>query len=295
VLFRSAAGVKKTKRVSVTGKNHTLQQIIGRLILKSANRGKPLGWLIHENIVIVTSQPRAITLRKRLRDIGTAPLGTKQTQKVEKTVAGKMYKFDFDETPLSDVMEYFREIAKVNLHVNWKALEIVGVDKSTPVTLKAEGISISKAMDLILSGINSDKGQLDSIYWVIDDGVVEISTGSMLNREMRTRVYDVADLLHVVPDSQGMRVKLSGIGENKNRDSGGGSDDFFDDEDEDRKEESMSKQRQHANADLINIIKNSIGEDMWDPIGLGTVRIYKKQLIITQSLLGFKLMDKSLK
>ena len=88
------AGVRKTKRISITGKNHTLRQVIGRLVVKSATKGKPLGWLIHENIVIVTSQPRAIELRKRFRDIGTAPVSTKQTWEVKKTVTGKMNKFN---------------------------------------------------------------------------------------------------------------------------------------------------------------------------------------------------------
>ena len=288
------AGVGKTKRVSVAGKNHTLRQIITRLVVKSANRGKPLGWLIHENVIIVTSQPRAIKLRQRLRDIGTDPVATRQTQKTENTVAGQTYKFDFDGQPLCDVIDYFREITKANIHVNWNALEQSGVDKTQPVTLRAEGISVSKAMDLVLSGINSNKGRMDSIYWVIDDGVVEISTGDVLNREMRTRVFDVSDLLHVVPDSEAQRVKLSTIGE-KSNDSGTGFGDMFEDEDKGEKKESLAEQREKLNVALIEIVKNSIGEDMWKPIGQGSISIYKKQLVVTQSLLGFKLMGKSLR
>ncbi|MCK5114881.1 MAG: hypothetical protein KAR11_08990, partial [Phycisphaerae bacterium] len=144
------AGVKKTKRIAVAGTNHTLKQIIARLVTKSASRGKPLSWLIHENVVIITSQPRAMKLRKRLRDIATAPKATKQTKilekKLEKTVAGKKHKFNFDAIPLSDVIDYFRETFKINIHVNWKALESVGVDKGTEVTLKVKDVSAGKAL-----------------------------------------------------------------------------------------------------------------------------------------------------
>ena len=91
------AGVKKTKRISITGKNHTVEQIITRLVVKSANKGKPLGWLIAENVIIVTSQPRALKLRKRLKKIGTDPVSTKRTNKTRKTISGKVHVYDFEE------------------------------------------------------------------------------------------------------------------------------------------------------------------------------------------------------
>ena len=46
---------------------------------------------------------------------------------------------------------------------------------------------------------------------------------------------------------------------------------------------------------LIAIIKASIGEDMWQDQGKGSIRIFGNRLIISQTTLGFKLLDKSLR
>ena len=40
---------------------------------------------------------------------------------------------------------------------------------------------------------------------------------------------------------------------------------------------------------------DTIGEEMWRPMGKGSIRLHNKRLIITQSLLGFKLMEQSLR
>ena len=46
---------------------------------------------------------------------------------------------------------------------------------------------------------------------------------------------------------------------------------------------------------ILHIIKNTIGEEMWRPQGKGSIRYFGKNLVVTQSLLGFKLMEKATK
>jgi hypothetical protein len=38
-------------------------------------------------------------------------------------------------------------------------------------------------------------------------------------------------------------------------------------------------------------LKDSIGEDMWKPDGKGSISILNGKLVISQTLLGFKLME----
>ena len=45
---------------------------------------------------------------------------------------------------------------------------------------------------------------------------------------------------------------------------------------------------------LITTIKESIGEEMWQPEGKGSIKLLRNNLIITQSLLGFKLMRETI-
>ena len=44
---------------------------------------------------------------------------------------------------------------------------------------------------------------------------------------------------------------------------------------------------------LINIVKSSIGEDMWQPQGKGAVKIMRNMMIISQTRLGFLMLKKS--
>lgn len=46
---------------------------------------------------------------------------------------------------------------------------------------------------------------------------------------------------------------------------------------------------------VIGIIRDSIGQDMWEPSGRGSVKIIGNRLVISQTLLGYKLLDQSLR
>jgi hypothetical protein len=75
--------------------------------------------------------------------------------------------------------------------------------------------------------------------------------------------------------------------------SDGGLADLFDDEDEGPKELSEAQRRAKYRKTVSDIIKNSIGRDMWEPNGKGSIVILRDRLVITQSLLGFKLMEEA--
>jgi hypothetical protein len=173
------------------------------------------------------------------------------------------------------------------------------VDKDTAITFQAKNISIARALDLVTAELNGDKDRLSSIYWVVDRGIVQLSTGTALNQVMRTRVFDVADLLMVVPSFVGPRVSLEAIGQNGGNDpmaGRGGAGGLFKDDDEskDGDEPTMAELRAQQRETLLNAVKESIGQDMWVPEGQGSIKLINKQLIITQSLLGFKLMEETI-
>ena len=58
--------------------------------------------------------------------------------------------------------------------------------------------------------------------------------------------------------------------------------------------ESAAAQRQRTREALIGVIKDAIGQDMWQPLGKGSIRIVRNKLIISQTLLGFKLLDQAM-
>src|SRR5690348_16094614 len=78
----------------------------------------------------------------------------------------------FQGVTLSDAIDFLRDISGANMTVNWKALEGAGVSRDTSVNLHLRGVSMRKALDLLLS----EAGGGDQLTYDIDQGVIEITT-----------------------------------------------------------------------------------------------------------------------
>jgi general secretion pathway protein D len=105
---------------------------------------------------------------------------------------------NFDEVAFADVIDFFRDVTGANVFVNWKALEGAGVNRTTTVSARLRNVRFSKALTVILDSASGGKAKLG---FIIDDGVVTISTAEDLDRgETVTRVYDVRDLIVPIPD-----------------------------------------------------------------------------------------------
>ena len=58
--------------------------------------------------------------------------------------------------------------------------------------------------------------------------------------------------------------------------------------------EDAAETRNQAKSSLEKIIKDSIGEEMWKSGGgKGSVRFFRNKMIISQTLLGYTLMNKA--
>lgn len=294
----ASVGVRPSSRLSFEARDITVEQLIALVLAEASPKGKPLAWFAENDRVYVTTQANVLG-RKPLRSARGAS-NPSQGDKTSRRESGRgnvaLAKVKFDKVPLRDVVAFFRDATDINFHVNWTALQLVGVGKETPVTLDATGLSIAKALDLTTEEVSPPGADKYSrVYWVIDGNVVMIATGQALSSRMRTRIFDVQDLLTVVPNFKGPRVNF----DNDRTDStdSGSTDGTFDldDDDDDDEEDSISDQRKKARESLMNIFRKSIGEDMWAPVGPGSVQIWRGKLIITQSLLGFKLLEDAIR
>ncbi len=293
-------GVKRDTKVVLKGTKTKFVDIVELMLFQVMKKGKPLGWHLQGDLLCLTTQARVLS-RRRTAEAPRQARKTDRDQDVQarprRSSEKTLQEFKFDGVPLEDVIDYFREMSGVNFFVNWQALEGEGITKKTPVTFRAKGISFATALGLVMNELSGGKDRMSSIHWVVDRGIVHISTGASLNEIMRTRVIDVANLLQVVPNFVGPRVdaealtKTTGQTGDSNGGEGGGS--LWEEEEGERpkaREKSLPELREEQRNTLIAIIKSTIGEDMWYPSGKGTIKIFKNQLVITQSLLGFKLM-----
>lgn len=315
------ADVRADSKVNAKGADLTFAKVLDLTSANVQGAKAPLSWYIDVNTFHFTTQA-AILNKERLRTFmqlagsggsgpallaGNSGAAARARESNGLTVArpGSMPALAFDQTPLVDVMEFFRTVSGMNMVVNWKALSAVGVDATTPISLQVKNVSVWKAMDLVLDMVNAGKDRYSSAYWVLDGGVVSVTTGAVLDQEMRVKVYDVTDLLMVIPDYQPNNVNngtSNGNTTNTNNSGASSSSGIFgptnnnnnNNNNTDNNQLSEAGQRARLQDNLIAMIRSAGGDDLWAPTGRGTIRILNGRMIISQSQLGWKLLDRAM-
>lgn len=107
----------------------------------------------------------------------------------------KIEKLDFQHQSLLQVIEYFRNQSKLMIVMDWPALENVGIEMDSPVTLHVDGVTYGQALTMILDQLMP--GDLDTVDYQVQDGVVRVSTLRKLNQDREVHVYDIGELIDV--------------------------------------------------------------------------------------------------
>ncbi|MFW6133328.1 MAG: hypothetical protein ACOC8F_05475 [Planctomycetota bacterium] len=121
---------------------------------------------------------------------GHAPTAEPAANRIARRKLDRTITLDADETSFADAVNFLRNVSGVNMWVNWKALDLQGVGKDTPVAVHLSGEPVRKALEAVLADAGGDR----ALQYVISDGVVTISTRDDLQRRTSTRVYDVRGL-----------------------------------------------------------------------------------------------------
>jgi len=176
----------------------------------------------------------------------------------------------FEQTPMGEVYNFVRDVTGINLHVNWRALEEVGVLRETTVNIHLRGISVRKLLDLLIA----ESGAGDRLTWYVDDGVVEVTTREVADRKTIVRVYPIDDLIMEIPDFEGPTLDLSSATRGGSRSGGGGGSAsggslLKDTNNEDNDKPRTKAERVQA---LIDLITQTIQPDIWRVNG-GTATI----------------------
>ena len=77
-----------------------------------------------------------------------------------------------DGIALADVFEYLQDTQSLNMDVRWTALQEVGIDQETTVDLELTDVSVDKILRTILE----DVGEGTPLCYMVDEGVLTIST-----------------------------------------------------------------------------------------------------------------------
>ena len=109
---------------------------------------------------------------------------------------------EFDNTPLSRVMDFMAKLAQVNLHLDPVGLAEVGLSTDDPVTINlSQEIALESALNLILAPRD--------LSFVIKDEVLMITTEENRQGEVYVETYNVADLIVPIPNFVNAGMGLS--------------------------------------------------------------------------------------
>ena len=104
----------------------------------------------------------------------------------------KRIDLDIGAIGLQDVISFLRNNSEVAIWVNWSALEEQQeIGKSTPVAVHLENVTVREALEAVLYAADPDQ----PLAYVVDEGVVSISTADDLAQILQRSSYDVRDLL----------------------------------------------------------------------------------------------------
>ena len=103
---------------------------------------------------------------------------------------------DFQQTHLESAIQYFRDVADVNIFVNWRVMETVDVFRDTPIDLQLRGVTIRRALELTLDGAGGEV----RLAFIIDRGVIHVATREYLAQRIYVKVYDISDMLVQIPN-----------------------------------------------------------------------------------------------
>jgi Flp pilus assembly secretin CpaC/tetratricopeptide (TPR) repeat protein len=233
---------------------------------------------------------KEITIRRKPFN-ASSQAETEMDRIVRKQLDTRVSKLDFEDMELSQVFEFLRDVSGANIHVKWRALALESIEPATTVNVHLSSVTFRKALDTILEDVatGGEPGVGETgLGYVIDEGVITISTKADLGKQTVVRVYDIRDMIVRVPMFEGPRLGRStkGAGDDSSDSSGlfdpsagGGSDTGTG-------LEGDLKSRSEIITEIKTLVTDTVDRDSWRDAGgeAGAISEIGGQLVITQTI-----------
>ena len=190
----------------------------------------------------------------------------------------------FTGVTFGDAIDFVRDVAGVNIHVNWKALEAENVTADTPVNIRLRSVTLRKVLSLLLS----EASGTDTLTYFVDQGVVEITTREMADKKVYTKIYPVDDLVMEIPEfNQPPDFNLQSVTDQAQGGRGGGgggsgSSIFGTSGSESDRDRDTSTTREERGEQLVQLITELVRPEIWAVNGgTASIRYFRGSLIVT--------------
>lgn len=129
------------------------------------------------------------------RPPASQPTDEERTRQVRAQLNRTIPALQFDSVGFADAVDFLRDVSGANIHVNWPALGVAGVDRNAPVTARLRNVSFDSALKVILDSAGGGKAKLG---YTVEGGIITITAVDVTNVLLAT--YDVQAILAGRPD-----------------------------------------------------------------------------------------------
>ena len=176
-----AGGVNHETRIvlQLDGPDVTGRTVLNRVLeYASGASTKPITFGIRGRVVVISTQADVVAAQASYPiEIPSADTDREATARALNRL-NQPIPINFESNRLVNVLDYFRNVAGVNVFVDWPALEQAGVDQDTLVSLSLQDVVASEALRLVLHQVSYGNG--DRVEFCVIDGVVTVSTAGDL-------------------------------------------------------------------------------------------------------------------
>ncbi|QDU92768.1 hypothetical protein [Lignipirellula cremea] len=114
------------------------------------------------------------------------PATVAETEAAIRAAFDKPFTGEFNATPLSEVAKHLQQTFQINVDLDRRALDGVGIAADTPVTFAANNRTLRSSLRLMLRELE--------LTWVVANETLVITTPDEAEGHVLTRVYPVGDL-----------------------------------------------------------------------------------------------------
>lgn len=132
-----------------------------------------------------TTRPGRIKSLPELKDLRLKDADDIAEEHIEQALAAPT-DFDFDEEPLEEVVQYFKDYHQIPIWLDRAAIQ-EEMSLNQTVTAKVAGIHFESALHLLLDPLKLD--------WLIEDEVLKITTRDKASASAETLTFDVQNLI----------------------------------------------------------------------------------------------------
>lgn len=189
---------------------------------------------------------------------------------------------EFTDQRLGDIVTFLREYTTADIEPMWMDdRHATGLDPETRVTVSVRNSTVLQLIERVLDQARDTFSE--NTWQMSETGAIQIGPKERLNRYTRMVVYDINDLLLIIPDHYDVpRIDLNqALQQSGGRGGGGGGQSPFQDDQQDR--EAQRLERDERAREIADLIREIVETEQWIDNGgsAGRIRHFRGNLIVT--------------